>query len=50
MKRSLPICVMFWISADHCYKGIHEKRQNKNNLATGQPEFGLSIGTDNEDV
>ena len=47
---SEPICISFWITADHSDEGEHEQNEDQDDLASAQPEFDFSIGTNGEEI
>lgn len=44
------ICVVFRIASDHSDEGEAKKDENKNDLASRQPEFSLTIKLDGKTI
>lgn len=45
-----PVGVVFGVPATHGHQGEGEEHEDENDLATGEPELGLAIGTHSEDI
>jgi len=44
------VCVLLWISTDHCDEGKGVEHQDEKDLAAGQPKFSLAVCLDSENV
>lgn len=41
---------MLRVAANHCDEGEEEQGEDQDDLAAGQPEFGLAVGSDGQDI